>query len=322
MRSCETSVQPGSRLRLPVSGLIALFFAVACSAQSQRELLQGAPPPSLDEIRNSPVNGLFDEPVTLRDGHWEGEAYAESGASRPSAGIAGDLVVYGDLDNDGEDEAVTFLWSSTGGSGTRNFVGVFERDAAGISNTATALIGDRVQVRSARIVGQRLETDVVQHGPSDAMCCPTVRALRLWSLEGGELREGPAVVLGPIGVSDLDGTMWRLVRSGDRELAQDIGDVTLRIDGQRIAGRAPCNRYAGAIADRNSPGELEIGALASTEKACASGLVMRMEQDFFATLMAIEHFAFLSGQLVLTGHRGNSIIALHFVSEREIGNGT
>jgi hypothetical protein len=118
------------------------------------------------------VVGLFDDPVTLRDGRWEGEPYVAGGASRPTAGVIDDL-----------------LWSATGGSGTRNHVAVFTHNGTGVSSVSAALIGDRVKLREARIVQGRIEIDVVQHGPDDAMCCPSVDATRVWLYDGEQLRE-------------------------------------------------------------------------------------------------------------------------------------
>jgi hypothetical protein len=148
-------------------------------------------PPTLDDVRNATVFGLFDDPVTLRDGRWEGEPYVVGGASRPTAGVIGDLSVVGDLDDDGNAETVAFLWSATGGSGTRNYIAVFTNSGMGVSNRSTALIGDRVKLREARIAGGRIEVNVVQHGPADAMCCPSVEATRVWLYDGRNLREAP-----------------------------------------------------------------------------------------------------------------------------------
>ena len=162
-----------SSLRLLI-GLVAVSLA-GCSA--------------MDDIRNATVIGLFDDPVTLTDGYWEGEPYVVGGASRPTAGIIDDLSVAGDLDGDGNTETVAFLWSATGGSGTRNHVAVFAKSGMGVSNRSTVLIGDRVKPRAARIVAGRLEVDVVEHGPNDAMCCPSVEATRVWRYDGRHLRE-------------------------------------------------------------------------------------------------------------------------------------
>ena len=166
-----------------------VLFLVACSGESMRPAATPAPDPS--EVRNATVIGLFDSPVTLRDGRWEGEPYVAGGASRPMAGVIEGLSVAGDLDVDGTGETVAFLWSSTGGSGTRNYIAVFSNGANGAINRSTMLIGDRVKLREARIADGRIEVDVVEHGPDDAMCCPSVDATRAWFYDGQSLREAP-----------------------------------------------------------------------------------------------------------------------------------
>ena len=169
-------------------GLVAACLA-GCSGAATRSEAPTAP--TLDEIRNSTVVGLFEDPVKLRDGRWEGEPYVAGGASRPTAGVIGDLSVVADLDGDGIEETVAFLWTATGGSGTRNHIAVFTNSGAGVSNRATALIGDRVRLREARIAERSIEVDVVEHGPDDAMCCPSVEATRMWTYDGRDLSEAP-----------------------------------------------------------------------------------------------------------------------------------
>jgi len=161
----------------------------ACSGSSTRpEVLS---PPTLQDLGNATVIGLFDDPVTLRDGRWEGAPYIADGASRPAAGLIEDLSAAGDLDGDGSVEIAAFLWSSTGGSGTRSHLAVFSNTGTGVSNRSTAPIGDRVKLREARIANGRIEVEVVQHGPGDAMCCPSQEATRVWLYDGRHLREVP-----------------------------------------------------------------------------------------------------------------------------------
>lgn len=169
-------------------GLLAACLS-ACSGSSQRP---GATvPPTQDQVRNATVVGLFDEPVTLSNGRWEGEPYVAGGASRPTAGVIDDLSLAGDLDGDGAGETVAFLWGATGGSGTRNYIAIFTHSTTGETEGSAVLIGDRVKLRDARIVDGRIEVDVLQHGPDDAMCCPSVNATRVWLYDGQQLREAP-----------------------------------------------------------------------------------------------------------------------------------
>lgn len=169
-------------------GLLTICLA-ACSGQPVDSTATA--PPSLDDVRNATVAGLFDDPVTLRDGRWEGQPYVAGGASRPTAGVIGDYALTGDLDGDGIAETIGFLWGATGGGGTRNYIAVFTRGATGLVNGSAVLIGDRVKLGEARVENGRIEVDVVQHGPDDAMCCPSVEATRVWLYDGQQLREVP-----------------------------------------------------------------------------------------------------------------------------------
>jgi heat shock protein HslJ len=269
-------------------------------------------PPALDEVRSTTIAGLFDEPVTLTDGRWEGEPYVAGGASRPTAGVAGDLLLTGDLTGDGNDESVAFLWSSAGGSGTRNFFAVFGRESGAVRNIATTLIGDRVQLRSGRIIDGRIELKVVQHGPDDPACCPGTNATRSWSFESGELREAPVQLGGRLAVADLDGYEWQLVGIDRRKAADVPGNVTLQVKGDQVVGQAPCNRYFAAIHDRSAVGEIEIGQVASMRMACPDDQAMPNEQEFLSLLSAVHRFGFITAHLVLTANMDGATRTLHF----------
>ncbi len=122
---------------------------------------------------NAVYAGIEDHPVRLEDGTWEGEPYVEGGMARPRVGLIEDLWLLGDLNGDGKPEAVTGLWHSTGGSGTRNYVAVLERQVDGAVNTATALLGDRVRIEGGAIEDGIIRLDLVVHGPDEPACCPT-----------------------------------------------------------------------------------------------------------------------------------------------------
>jgi hypothetical protein len=164
--------------------LLAVLLASACQAPARPV------PPSMEEAGNVSYLGIDGSTVTLVDGSWEGEPWVQGGASRPAAGLADSLNLLGDLDGDGRDERVVLLWTSSGGSGTFDYVAVVARDTDGNAvNTGTAPLGDRVKVRSAEIVDRHLVFDVVQAGPNDAMCCPGQKVRRTFVLDAAGLQE-------------------------------------------------------------------------------------------------------------------------------------
>jgi hypothetical protein len=102
-----------------------------------------------------------------------------------------DLVVRGDLNDDGLEDAVVFLSTQNGGTG--HFVeaaAVINRN--GLANNASTLsLGDRVVVEGGRIQEGTLILDMRVHGPNDGLCCPS--QLESWrlQLEGERLVRGP-----------------------------------------------------------------------------------------------------------------------------------
>ena len=139
------SRQPRHVLNLLIAAGIAGFAAPS--------LLAGNDPDSYNEFANARYQGIEGASVQLEDGRWEGEPYAPGGASRPAVGLVEHFVLNGDLDGDGEIEAVVLLWQSSGGSGTFDHVAVMKKVDGDWLNVATAPLGDRVQVRGGAING-------------------------------------------------------------------------------------------------------------------------------------------------------------------------
>jgi len=255
------------------------------------------PAPDIAEIQAATVAGLFDEPVTLVGGRWENEI-------RASAGIAGDFSLSGDLNGDDVDETVVLLWTSSGGSGTRNFVAVFGRDDGEVAHLATAAIGDRVQVRRAQIVAGMIVLDVVQHGPGDAMCCPGETATRKWVLQGDQLNEGAVQVNGRLSLAEIAGVEWRLIES-------DASNVTLLLSADKVSGQGPCNRYFGTVTAGEAVGELRIGQLANTQMMCP-GDAMAQEKAYLDALSKVVSFSFNTTRLTLLSKQDNKFQRLMF----------
>jgi len=262
--------------------------------------------PQPADIRNATVTGLFDEPVTLRDGRWEGELYVPGGASRPSAGLIDRFKLTADFDGDGRQEMVALLWSSGGGSGTLIYIAAFADTPAGIRNLDTLLIGDRVQVRSARVDAGEVVLEVVQQGPGDAACCPGEKATRRWRLVDGDLVEQETIVTGRLSVADLAGVEWRLRRLGTNKEFPAAPGATLSFDGGRLAGDAGCNRYFGMVSDGASPGAIMISGVGNTGRLCEAD-VMTIEDAYLSRLSSVTKFGFLNGDLALTWQQADAV---------------
>jgi LysM repeat protein len=73
------------------------------------------------DLTNATYRGIYEQPVTLTNGTYEGEPFVEGDASRPTISFIPDLVVYGDVTGDGQNDAAVLLVENSGGSATFNF---------------------------------------------------------------------------------------------------------------------------------------------------------------------------------------------------------
>jgi heat shock protein HslJ len=285
----------------------------APAAAPVSEAAQTLPAPSWQEAANATYGGVFDEVTTMADGLWEGEPFVAGGASAPHAGLVDDFRLSGDLDGDGAEEAVVLLWSSSGGSGTFDYLAVLDRDAIGtVINRATAPLGDRVKVRAAAIEGGRVVVDAVQAGLDDAACCPGQKMRRTFVLEGEKMREASTEDQGRLSLADLEGE-WKLLRFGpDEALPADV-EITLEFADGAIAGKAACNRYTAGVVPGDMPGTLSLsGPMAMTRMMCPPPL-MDWEQRYSAALEGLQQFSFVAGRLVLSWRGDDDAGTLTFI---------
>lgn len=120
------------------------------------------------------VDGLFQQPAA------PGSASMISVQTLPFSAV-------GDLDNDGQPEAVVALASSGGGSGTFIELALLEEKDQVVVNTAKILLGDRVQLNSLSLDGSTILVDMVQAGPNDPMCCPSQHVINQYVVTDGGL---------------------------------------------------------------------------------------------------------------------------------------
>jgi heat shock protein HslJ len=294
------------------SVLLAVIVAAGCQSRSEvaappeAHLASPAPvadrsAPTLQELKNATYQGVVEagKPFTLAGGKWAGEPFEPGAASAPSVTYVRDFRLAGDLDGDGAEEAVALLAANAGGTGETSYLAVVGRPGGTVTNVATAMIGDRVQVRDAKTDGRRIVLDVVQGGDGDAGCCPGDLVTRTWELEAGVLKESTPVKTGRLSLDTLAGPEWVLKSWTWDEAAPATPEVTLKLDGARLAGSAGCNNYFAGVKAGASPGDLEVGPAGSTRKMCPDA-EMVVEQRFLAQLAGVNRMRFVAGQLALS----------------------
>ncbi len=274
---------------------------------------------SLAALKNVSYSGLRAAParVSLIDGRWEGAPYVDGGASRPSVHFVGDLYRIGRLADSAADAAVVFLSESSGGSGTVVYLAVVEKRNGVLINTATAALGDRVQVRDVRIENGTIAVDVLQAGPQDAACCPGELATRHWRLNATGIVESETPDrTGRLSLDVIAGAAWKLRAWDVDEPAPDEPEITLSYDSGRLVGSAGCNRYFASVEAGDRPGGLHLGPSGSTRMICPEA-IMAIEQRFLHQLNGATTFSFMAGQLAVSFSMDGKRGTMHF--DREDG---
>ena len=260
---------------------------------------------SLDQLKNASYDGIYDQPVTLADGYYEGEPFDEGGASRPTVTFVDGLVAYGDLNGDGMEDAAVLLAESSGGSGTFISVAAVVNQDGQPVNAGTAPVGDRPQLKSLAIQNGQIVMEIVTQGPDDPMCCPTLKVRKTYSLQDGQLVEVGSEELGQVSLQDLMGTSWTVEQLDFDQPVQGGEPITAEFADGQIAGSGGCNRYNAPVSSDDAQ-SLTIGPAISTLMACPEPS-MTQEMQYLTALQNTMQWSYYIGKLALTHQQGDGI---------------
>ena len=302
------------RLRVITFALIAFLAPAACapapSPPGEPAVVRRAP--SLRQIASATFTGIYDDPVRLIEGRYEGLPAEPPAASHPILELVSEIHAEGDLDGDGAPEAAVLLVEESGGTATNIYLAaVGIREGAPVS-MGSLLVGDRVQVRGMSVSDGRVHLALVTHGSDDAMCCPSHLVEKAWTLSGGRLQEVASREEGLLGVATLSGTRWKLVRFGDLDLRAAAEPIDLAVDEGRVAGSSGCNSYSGRMASPGG-GTITIGPILTTRKSCPRA-AMDLEGSFLRAISGARGFGFRMGRLSILYEDGDRSGALLFAA--------
>jgi hypothetical protein len=91
-----------------------------------------------------------------------------------------------DIDHDGDQDVLTHLVWSGGGSGVFQALIALSNDNGKLVKAGEAHLGDRTLIRSVSAHDGLIAVDIVEHGPNDGMCCPTLHRLRTYRFRNGQ----------------------------------------------------------------------------------------------------------------------------------------
>lgn len=170
-------------------------LTAGCAGAPSREA-QPTEPPVLQlqkgdyAVADHPLDAIYlieGQEVRLLDGRAETKA-APGSAIKVKTSVFG-KPTYGDLDDDGQEDAVLLLEHDPGGSGTFRYVAAALNVDSGYRGTNAVLLGDRVTLHDARIRNGVVIASYATRGPDEPMSSPpSVSQTQYLILRDGELK--------------------------------------------------------------------------------------------------------------------------------------
>ncbi len=291
-------IEVGQKLWLPASVESGVTTDSTAPAAGDSRL-------TADQLQNGTYSGIYEEPVTLTEGRYEGEPFVEGGASRPIVEYIDGSVRYGDLDGDGVEDAVLFLTESSGGSGTFVYVAAQLNQGGQPVDAGAVWIEDRIQVKSATIENGQVMLVVTAEGPGDAACCKSHLTSQTYVLQNGQLADisGEGGALVRVSAADLNGTSWTLLEI-DEQPALAETEVTISFQDGQISGSGGCNSYNSSFTlDEENPFVMSISPVAATRMACPEP-ILDQETAYFTALENVSLWGYDIGRLGFTYFEG------------------
>ena len=208
--------ESGATMKLEI-GIDSVWTPSADTGASQAATTEDSAPDEAtmlkpDQLMNATYSGIYDEPVPLIDGRYEGNAFDEDNPSIFTVEYISGTEVNGDLDGDSVDDAIVFLVERGGGSGAFVYVAAQLNQNGQPIGAGAVWIEDRIGVKAATIQEGQIVLEVITQGPGDPACCSTHKANKTYALKEDKLVEIPreAAELERVSAVDLDGTSWTL----------------------------------------------------------------------------------------------------------------
>lgn len=147
---------------------------LATQASTKRSAL------TLSAVRNCRYKcDQHDGTIKLKDGKAEGKF---AGSTIFGWQCQVEKVALGDLDGDGNGDAVMAIGYNGGGSGYFVDLVAMMNKSGQPSQGATLSLGDRVIVKSLKLAGGKVTLTMMEHGPGDSMADTSIRTVQTFKL--------------------------------------------------------------------------------------------------------------------------------------------
>ncbi len=113
----------------------------------------------------------------------------ENWDERITASIYNGKIAFGDLNNDGKEDAAVIVTISGGGSGNFRELAIMENQEGSPINLTSVDLGDRVIINSITIESGIITLDMITQGPNDPSCCPTQKEVIKYKLLNNQLEK-------------------------------------------------------------------------------------------------------------------------------------
>ena len=235
--------------------------------------------------------------------------YDDGGSGKPFVKLVDNLIVTGDLNGDGNEDAVVLLEDFSSGSGHFTFLATVLDVASALTPTTALMVGDRIQVKSLTIEEGQVVANLVAQGSSDPACCPSWNVQKHFAFQDGTLVESSSAEVSQVALADLNDTSWQLVDLADlgtpgdsSEAAEPVlpdAPITLLITDGQATGSAGCNNYNSSLASNDDmPQSLIVGPIATTQKLCPDPIASQ-ESTYLARLQDAAGWRYHAGNLAI-----------------------
>lgn len=288
------TTKPNLALTAVLVVLLTLSACVAVPMPSATQVI------SKEALRNATYSGIYDGPITLIKGLYEGIP-GEGDPAKPIVQYDDGSELFGDLDRDGVQDAVVFLVERGGGSGAFTYVAAQLSRGGKPVDAGAVRIEDRIGVKSAAIKDGQVVMEIITQGPGDVACCSSHKAHKTYAVQDGRFAEVASDTkdLVKVSAADLNGAQWILVEISEGQPTLADTEVTANFQDGRIGGSGGCNSYnANFVLDDVNPFAVTTGPSVATQKSCADP-ILKQEAAYLAALGRVSQWNYVYGRLAL-----------------------